>query len=199
MVNAIASETGAYLFNLSPRNVAGQYIGKSNVTRLVHTVFKVAKANAPSVIYIDNFEMIFAKKVPKTDPTDPKRFKKDILKQLKSLSPNEGVLFVGVSHKPWEGDVKAFLSLFERVLYCPRPDYGSRYILWSHYISKKVTLEFGQLDVSLLARISKGLSSGDIEKWVGTTLNPRRLGMVSSFIELQYQNLANSITHAIEL
>ncbi len=63
LVNAVATATNAFVFNISPRNTAGQYVGKANVTKMIHMVFKVAKANAPAIIYIDGFEMIFAKKV----------------------------------------------------------------------------------------------------------------------------------------
>ena len=48
LVNAIANETGANLFNLTPSNTDGKYPGKK-AYEMVHTVFKVAKALAPSV------------------------------------------------------------------------------------------------------------------------------------------------------
>jgi hypothetical protein len=83
-VNAIATETGATLFNLSPRNTMGQYPGKAGVVKMLHMVFKVAEACAPSIIYINEAEMVFAKKVPKDNPSDPKRIKKLLIKYAKN-------------------------------------------------------------------------------------------------------------------
>ena len=137
MVNAIAAETGSYLFNLSPRNTAGQFVGKANVTKMVHMVFKVAKANAPAIIYIDNVEMIFAKKVPKEDQSDPKRIKKDLLKQLKGLRPEDRVIVIGTSWKPWDADPKALVPMFDKIIFTPKPNYVSRFILWRDFITKK--------------------------------------------------------------
>jgi hypothetical protein len=36
LVNAIATMTGAQIFNLTPRNTAEQFVGKSNVSKMVH-------------------------------------------------------------------------------------------------------------------------------------------------------------------
>jgi len=99
-VNAIATETGATLFNLSPRNTMGQYPGKAGVVKMLHMVFKVAEACAPSIIYINEAEMVFAKKVPKDNPSDPKRIKKLLIKYAKKLKGK--ILLIGTSYKPWD-------------------------------------------------------------------------------------------------
>lgn len=177
LVNAIATSTRANIFNLSPFNTANQYSGKSAVTKMIHTVFKVAKAKQPSIIYLDGFEMIFAKKVPKTDTSDPKRIKKDLLKQLKMLGSEDRVLVVMTSHKPWEGDTKAYIGLFDKIIYCPKPDYQSRYILWEYYVLKEIKEARG-VDFSLLTRLSNGLSAGDIKNAVYRTLTPTRINQV---------------------
>lgn len=53
LVKCLASELGAHIFNLSPKNTAGQYVGKANVAKMLHIAFKVARAQGPSIIYID--------------------------------------------------------------------------------------------------------------------------------------------------
>ena len=63
LVQSLATELGATLFNLSPKNTEGQYQGKQNVTKMIHMVFKIAKANSPAIVYVEGIEMIFAKKV----------------------------------------------------------------------------------------------------------------------------------------
>lgn len=84
LVHAICTEAGALLFDLTPSNIVGKYPGKSGLTMLVHLVLKVARSLQPAVIYMNNAERPFVKKIPKTDATDPKRLKKDLAKIVKS-------------------------------------------------------------------------------------------------------------------
>lgn len=178
LVNSIASEAGAHLFNLSPRNTATQFIGKGNVTKMVHMVFKVARAHAPAIVYIDNAEMIFAKKVPKDDTSDPKRIKKDLMKALKSLTPSDRVIVIATSNKPWDADPKAMLPVFDKYIYIPKPDYASRLVLWRSCMLDKSPLAPKHVNTSLLSRITSGYSSGDIVMAVERVLTERRVKMV---------------------
>jgi hypothetical protein len=58
----------------------------------------------PSIIYIDQADKTFLKKVSKTDKSDPKRLKKDLPRLVRSLSPEDRVMLIGASryscHKP---------------------------------------------------------------------------------------------------
>lgn len=181
LVQALATEMGAQLFNLSPKNTAGEFQGKANVTKMVHMVFKVARAQGPSIIYLEGFEMIFAKKVPKDDTSDPKRIKKDLTKAIKLIKDHsEKVILIATSNKPWEGDVKSMLPLFDKVLYCPNPDYGSRFLLWKEFINQKIPRASMNLNISLLSRMSSGLSAGIIEMVVNRVLTPRRVRNVQA-------------------
>lgn len=84
LVHAICTELGAVLFDITPANIVGKYPGKSGLTMLIHLISKVSRLLQPSVIYMDNAERPFVKKIPKTDKTDPKRLKKDLVKIVKS-------------------------------------------------------------------------------------------------------------------
>jgi len=48
----------------------------------------------PSVVYIEDAEKTFMKKVPKTDKTDPKRLKKDLPKLVKAIAPTDRVQYI---------------------------------------------------------------------------------------------------------
>ena len=196
LTGAVASETGAHIFDISPKHISGLYTGKAATTKLLHMVFKVAKANPPAVIYIDGVEMVFAKKVPKEDTSDPKRLKKDLIKQLKSLEVSDRVLVVGNSAHPWDGDIKALLPCFEKVLLCPKPNYASRSLLWRSYIQETFTNAAGikggalaglnqslnqlmhKINITLLTRLSDGMSAGDMKMICDRTMTHRRLKLV---------------------
>ena len=183
LVKAIASEIGAQIFNLSPRNTAGQYVGKANVTKMVHMAFKVARAHVPSIIFIDNVEMVFAKKVPKDDTSDPKRIKKDLLKNIKAIKdPAEKVILIGTSSKPWDSDVKSMLPLFDKILFCPKPTYASRIHLWRNFIQEKAPDYVSSINISLLTRMSDGFSAGSIRSVCERVLTERRLKTVRQFL-----------------
>lgn len=178
LTRAMATETGAQIFNLSPHNTVGEFSGKAGAAKLVHMVFKVARAQSPSIVFIDGFEMIFAKKVPKDDLSDPKRIKKDLLKALKGLKGGpERVLFIGSSSKPWEGEAKTMLPLFDKMLFCPLPDYGARYLVWKEFVKRRGDVE---IDFSLLARMSEGRSVGAIEGVVDRVMTLRRLRKIKT-------------------
>ena len=57
---------------------------------------------------------------------EPKRLKKDLAKVLKSMRPEDRVLVVGTSRRPFDADPKPFCKLYRKILLIPRPDYASR-------------------------------------------------------------------------
>lgn len=61
-------------------------------------LFKFFRLLQPSIIYIDDAEKTFLKKVPKTDKTDPKRLKKDLSKIVKSIGPTDLVGLPSLLH-----------------------------------------------------------------------------------------------------
>lgn len=162
LVNIVASETGATFYNISPR-VLGQ---TGNATKILSTVFKAARLTAPSVIYMQDAELVFAKKLPKDEPFDARKLKKDLTKNLKSLKPSERVLFIGCSVKPWEADAKVLLSTYDKFIYVPKPNYGSRGDLWSDAIRKYGGVISPFLNTTTLARLAENCTGGDVSFWI---------------------------------
>ena len=52
---------------------------------------QVGRLLQPSVIFVDQAEKTFLKKVSKTDKSDPKRLKKDLPKLVKGIAPEDQV------------------------------------------------------------------------------------------------------------
>ncbi|XP_017657188.1 IQ and AAA domain-containing protein 1-like [Nannospalax galili] len=180
LVHAVCTETGANLFDLSPSNVMGKYPGKNGAQMLVHIVFKVARFLQPSVIWIGNTEKTFYKKVPKEERRmDPKRLKKDIVKSIRLLSPGDRVMLIGTTDWPQLAETKALCRFYEHILFIPRPDYASRYVLWKHMIEVRGTQLSQSLDISALARVSDGYTSGHILQAVHSVMTKRRLQQLS--------------------
>ncbi|XP_034386306.1 dynein regulatory complex protein 11 [Cyclopterus lumpus] len=176
LVHAICQETGANLFDLSPLNTAGKYPGKSGLAMMLHMVFKVARLLQPSVIWIEDAEKMFYKKVPKEEKElDPKRLKKDLPKSLKLIKGEDRVLIVGTTKDPLSADIKSLCKMYSKILLIPRPDYGSRYMLWKQLIRKQGGDVTRALDLSSLAKISDGYTPGHMVQVVQSIVTKRRI------------------------
>ncbi|KAF7658829.1 hypothetical protein LDENG_00007200 [Lucifuga dentata] len=181
LVHAICTETGANLFNLSAKNLAGKYPGRHGTRLLLHLVFKVARLLQPSVIWIEDAEKTFYRKVPKTErEMEPKRMKKDLPKALKGLNPEDRVLLVGTSRRPFDADLKPFCKVYEKVVLIPRPDYASRLVLWEALLCGGGAAPGPGLDLSCLAKISDGYTQGHMVEAVCSVLRPLRLAQLRS-------------------
>ncbi|XP_070688696.1 dynein regulatory complex protein 11 [Pempheris klunzingeri] len=176
LVHSICQETGANLFDLSPMNTAGKYPGKSGLAMMLHMVFKVARLLQPSVIWIEDAEKMFYKKVPKEEKElDPKRLKKDLPKSLKLIKGEDRVLIIGTTKDPLSADIKSLCKMYSKIILIPRPDYGSRYILWKQLITKQGGEVTKTLDLSSLAKISDGYTPGHMVQVIQSVVTKRRI------------------------
>ena len=190
LVNAVAHETGANLFNLTPSNTDGKYPGKKSYD-MVHTVLKVAKALPPSVVWIDECEGVFKSgKVKGGGGEPPNRIAKWLKPLLEGkgkasalLEPEDRVLIIGTSNQPFAvdkpKDYAIYKDFFAKMIFLPRPEYHSRNMLWTGTL-KKMGVEHPDPDeLQTLSRISDGYSSGSIINVVKRTLTARRIERLS--------------------
>ncbi|RYG41076.1 ATP-binding protein, partial [archaeon] len=141
LVQAAARACGALLLNISAANVEGKFVEKGGAAKLLHMVFEVAKdpAMAPVIIYIDDVDKLLpagggGKKKAAGSDSGPGRFKKDLATYIKSLTVEHSALVIGCSSEPWEADAKALAECFDKFLYTPCPDYGTRTKLWRTFL-----------------------------------------------------------------
>ncbi|KNC46177.1 IQ and AAA domain-containing protein 1 [Thecamonas trahens ATCC 50062] len=183
LAQRIAWLTGANVFDLSPSNVKGKYPGKE-VNMLLHKVFKVAKAMPPSIVLIEDIDLIFTapKKLPAEHrgPTGPRRLRKQLLKQVKSLKPQGRVMVVATSAQPWLADFKSLTKVTPRIVHIPRPDYATRALLWRTFIEAKGLFLPDAFDLSTLARLSDGYLAGALSAAVDAVLTPIRARSIAS-------------------
>uniref|UniRef100_A0A8C9BBA2 IQ motif containing with AAA domain 1 n=1 Tax=Phocoena sinus TaxID=42100 RepID=A0A8C9BBA2_PHOSS len=176
LVHAICTETGANLFDLSAANIAGKYPGKSGLQLMLHMALKVARQLQPSVVWIGDTEKTFYKKVPNAErKMEPKRLKKQLLKILKLLKPDDRVLIVGTTQRPFDAELQPLCKVYQKIILVPRPDYASRYVLWKEIIQRHGGVITGALSVSCLAKITDGFTQGHIVQVVKEVLTERRI------------------------
>ncbi|XP_004262606.1 dynein regulatory complex protein 11 [Orcinus orca] len=176
LVHAICTETGANLFDLSAANIAGKYPGKSGLQMMLHMVLKVARQLQPSVVWIGDTEKTFYKKVPNAEKKmEPKRLKKQLPKILKLLKPDDRILIVGTTQRPFDAELQPLCKVYQKIILVPRPDYASRYVLWKEIIQRHGGVITGALSVSCLAKITDGFTQGHIVQVVKEVLTERRI------------------------
>ncbi|XP_051855080.1 dynein regulatory complex protein 11 isoform X1 [Antechinus flavipes] len=176
LVHAICTETGANLFNLSSTNIAGKYPGKSGLQLMIHMVMKVARLLQPSVVWIGDTEKTFYKKVPKIEKEmEPRRLKKHLPKIIKLMKPEDRILIVGTTKRPFEADIKPLCKVYQKIIMIPRPDYASRFVLWNQVIQQAGGKITKSLNISCLSKVTDGFTQGQIVQVVKGILTDRRV------------------------
>jgi len=192
LARAIATEVGATFLDLSPDTIAGKYLqAKTGSALLVYKTFLVAQDNSPAIIYMDNVEQIFqaAKKKKGGDGDAPSRIKKDIVAAIRQVKigkesvEQDRILFIGATSRPYAEnvDMKELLGAFDEKVWISFPDYGSRVLLWRKCIEDcGVAVNDAKLNLSNLAHVSEGYSSGSIRQTVERVLTVRRKQQLKS-------------------
>ncbi|XP_011352378.1 dynein regulatory complex protein 11 isoform X2 [Ooceraea biroi] len=192
LVNAICTELGATLFDITPANIAGKYPSRSGQIMLVHLISKVSRLLQPSVIFMDEAEKPFVKKVPKTDKTDPKRMKKDLPRLVRNVTAEDRVLIVGTSNKPWDGDQKLLFQAYDKVIYIPRPDYGSMSLVWKDLLYKYSGIS-RQFDTSAMAKACDGFTIGTVLAVLDEVMTTKRMVQLRTH-PLTHAELVNALS-----
>lgn len=199
IVEAIASELGALVINLSSTTIGNLFGGKEGATRLVHMAFTVAKEKSfgPAVIYLDDCHEFFMGKVKKgvtvNIKADLKRFQKDLLiYKNQALNNTDRVLVIGCTNRPDLADVKLLRwkgargkpekqGFFERSLYLPRVGHADRSTLWRQCIERKISSrQLREVNYEALAVLSDGYSAAEIKSVVCDVLSGDRLQALTS-------------------
>jgi IQ and AAA domain-containing protein len=175
VVRAIAAETRSVVFDLSPLSIEGVFAqDKKESEKMVAMVMTAAKEYAPSLIYIDEAEKIWAakkkkkkgqKKAKKNDMKNPARIKGALNKwKPKWITDETRITIVGCTSEPHEGSKKEFKKFFDKSIYFPFPDYTTRRLMWKVFIEKAGGKLKADFQLSTLAHISEGYSAGSIKK-----------------------------------
>lgn len=187
LARAIAAETGATFFDLSPKVIHGKSTQmKTGSALLVYKTFICAQDMAPSVIYIDEVEQVFQQvnKKKKADPDKPSRIKQDLANAIKQVkrgpeaTEQDRILFIGCSSKPYDDgvDMNGLMAAFDEKVWVSFPEYGSRVVLWQKFMEQhNVFVDPTKLNISTLARVSDGYSAGSIKQTVDRVLTARRV------------------------
>ncbi|XP_054008025.1 IQ and AAA domain-containing protein 1-like [Hylaeus anthracinus] len=173
LVDAICSEVGAVLFDMTPTVLVGKYVGRRNEQKLINMISKVAREFAPAVIFIDNGEKPWGKKIPSEERQyKPKRFARYYPKLVKSIKRGDQILFLTTSSEPYKA-TRPFIRVHDKFIMIPLTDYNTLYMFYKDLLMKYHGVH-RDIDVSSLAKMSEGIPLEFIKNAIETVLNVRR-------------------------
>lgn len=200
LVHAIAHESRASLFDLSPQKLAGKYAGQQTIDVAVQSVFAAAKAAAPAIIYIDNIEQLFIRdekrvaQIAEEIGGEPVvRIRRQLLIEIAALKPEDGVLVLCTSREPQacvRADEVSFISFFQFFVHIPLPDDLCRRAILEEFASELKCQEIWTAQqLNMAARLTQGYTAGQLKSIMTCTLdlfkasNGDKVDVLDSFME----------------
>ncbi|KAL4506963.1 hypothetical protein ABPG72_001384 [Tetrahymena utriculariae] len=182
-VRALAHECNAIILDISPSNVDGQYTDKKQIDGMINSAFKVAKEFQPAIIYCEDFEYIFGQAKKKKSQVNPlfAKMKKPLMdfKKGKFFEPEDRVVFIGCTNRPWDCSQKEIKSFFDKKIYFPFPNYGTRMLLFKTFLEQKKVPVPDNFPINTIAHISEGWSAGSFKMAIERVFTERRLQKIN--------------------
>ncbi|UKK01626.2 26S protease subunit [Theileria orientalis] len=167
----IANVSNATFFEISPSSITSKFYGESE--SITKTLFKVALADSPSLIFIDEVDAILGKRKANDDDSSV-RMKNQLLQMMDginsgSLSLDKGtgeekvVIVVGATNRPHMLDSAALRRFTKRIL-IPPPDHKTRMKFIVDILNKRSSTNccLSEADLERIASATDGWTGCDL-------------------------------------
>ncbi|KAJ5448894.1 ATPase AAA-type core [Penicillium cf. griseofulvum] len=174
LARAVATESKSTFFSISASSLTSKWHGESE--KLVRALFGLAKALAPSIIFVDEIDSLLSARSSGSEHEASRRSKTEFLVQWSDLQraaagreqtsreKKEGdasrVLVLAATNMPWDID-EAARRRFVRRQYIPLPEHHVR----EQQIRKLLSHQHHELsdaDIQVLVQVTEGFSGSDI-------------------------------------
>ena len=166
LVKAVAKESECLLFNCTSSSLTSKWLGEGE--KLVRALFQVARAAAPSIIFIDEIDALLSARKSEGEHEATRRFKTEFMTQMDGVvqgdAPSDGkhVLVISCTNCPWDVD-SAVLRRFPRRIYIPLPDKETRKALLKNLLKKAGKHDIHSSDRKVIVRRTEGFSCADMK------------------------------------
>ncbi|AHC51220.1 ATPase AAA [Sulfolobus acidocaldarius SUSAZ] len=144
IAKALANELQASFIVISGDEISS--VGPFKAGELIAEKFHIAKDNTPSIIFIDEIDMIARTR----GENEWRGALTELLSEMDGIRENEDVIVVGATNRPWDLDPALLRAgRFDRIIYVPPPDYEGRV-----KVLKVLTKDLS-VDEEILEKVSK--------------------------------------------
>eukprot|EP00249_Psilotum_nudum_P009211 c21782_g1_i1 orf=669-2309(+) len=165
LAKAVATECGTTFFNVSSATLASKWRGESE--RMVRCLFDLARAYAPSTIFIDEIDSLCNARGVSGEHESSRRVKSELLIQVdgvnNSNTSEDGekkiVMILAATNFPWDID-EALRRRLEKRIYIPLPNEESRRELIR--INLRGVEVASDVDIDVVAHRTEGYSGDDL-------------------------------------
>jgi proteasome regulatory subunit len=162
LAKAVARETNSVFIKLIGSELVRKYIGEG--ARLVRELFKLARENAPSIIFIDELDAIGAKRLDSATSGDREvqRTLMQLLAEMDGFDPRGDVKIIAATNRPDILDPALLRpGRFDRLIEIPLPDREGRKEIFQIH-TRKMNLA-ADVNLDALVDATEGTSGADIK------------------------------------
>lgn len=136
IAKAIAGEASVPFFAISASEVHSKFLGRSEEN--IRKLFKVAKAEAPSIIFVDELDSIATKRYQNFSNSYAASFLNQFLSCMDGFEDTDGVIIIATTNHLEQLDEAVLRSgRFDRQIYIPEPKKKARAELFAYYARNK--------------------------------------------------------------
>ncbi|KAL6898733.1 P-loop containing nucleoside triphosphate hydrolase protein [Trichoderma evansii] len=174
LARAVATESKSTFFSISASSLTSKYLGESE--KLVRALFGLAKALAPSIIFVDEIDSLLSQRSGSGEHESTRRIKTEFLIQWSELqqaaagrettgkgnkrSDAQRVLVLAATNLPWAID-EAARRRFVRRQYIPLPEPQTRETQLRTLLRQQ-NHSLSDLEIEKLVQQTDGFSGSDI-------------------------------------
>ena len=170
LVKAVAHESSCVLFVCTASALTSKWHGEGE--KLLKTLFQVARAAAPSIIFVDEMDALLSSRKSEGEHEASRRFKTEFMTNLDGIVKNGGggggeeengknLLVIAATNCPWDID-SAVLRRFPRRIYIPLPESTTRKALLKKLLEKAGESDMTKDDIKVIVKRLSGFSGSDI-------------------------------------
>jgi ATP-dependent 26S proteasome regulatory subunit len=166
LVKAVANESHSNLLIVTSSALTSKWMGEAE--KLVRSLFEVAHAMSPSMVFIDEMDALLSSRKSDGEHEASRRLKTEFMVQIDGIVKQQheattgNVLLLACTNCPWDVD-SAVLRRFPRRIYVPLPDADARKALLQNLLSHQMGKHsINTRQLSSIVRRTEGFSCSDI-------------------------------------
>lgn len=167
LAKAVATEADSTFFSISSSDLVSKWLGESE--KLVAELFKLARENAPSIIFIDEVDSLCSTRGD-NESEAARRIKTQLMIEMQGVNSNADarVLMLGATNLPYNLD-QAIRRRFDKRIYIPLPEAHARATMFKIHLGDTPN-SLTEADYQALGRATEGFSGSDVSTMVKDVL-----------------------------